>query len=76
MSLFTQGGFWVVEDNGHMKYRVGEKDTLEIEPETLTQKNLMYELSADPEFDETEFFIQWLKALKLAKIKEVTIKLE
>jgi hypothetical protein len=76
MSPFTQGGFWVVEDNGHMKYRVGEEDILEIEPETLTHKTRMYELSADPEFDETEFFIQWLKALKLAKIEEVTIKIQ
>ncbi len=76
MSQFTQNGIWVVETNGHMKYKVGEKEIFEIEPETLTQKNLLFELTAEENFDEDEFFIMWLKACRLAKIKEVTIKIE
>ncbi|CAN1575892.1 hypothetical protein MCERE19_03840 [Spirosomataceae bacterium] len=79
MSQFTQGGYWVVETNGHMKYKIGDNDKdviFEIEPETLTNPNRIFELTQQPNFDETEFFILWLKACRFAKLKQVTIKLE
>lgn len=67
---------WVVELNGHMTYFVNGKICFEIEPETLTCEDRLYELMCHNLIDVEDYTYNYVIACRNAGLARITLRLK
>ncbi|HLO43763.1 MAG TPA: hypothetical protein VK175_05470 [Leadbetterella sp.] len=69
-------GYWKVEDNGHMKYLINDEVIFDIEPETLTSEDRLFELMCHNLINVENYAYHYIIACRKAGIPKITLRLK